>query len=183
MNNYSKKHNTFFVHIPKNAGTSMHQALGVQPKLRGHKTAQRLRELYNNFDECESIAIVRNPFDRMVSLFEFRVRGANKSKNKNFNRWIAAQLVAKKKLSMDYMNNLDCIHDGGKYLVKHVLRYENLQEDYAKLSRDVYSGTLPPLPKLNITVKKDYRTYYNDASKELVRTWFDKDIKEFNYEF
>ena len=130
----------------------MHQALGIPASKRGHRTAQNLKKKYAIFDECESIAIVRNPFDRMVSLYEFRKKKGAVGK-KTFTQWVKSKLISNKNITMDFMNNMDCIYKG-KYLVKHVLIYEHLDEDYERLNQEVYKGALPPLPNLMQRKKK-----------------------------
>ena len=56
----------FFVHVPKNAGTSVREALDM--KTLGHRTWKYREDHYPDF---VSFAIVRNPWDRFVSSFAY----------------------------------------------------------------------------------------------------------------
>ena len=76
-----------FVHVPRTGGTTMRAMLKkyvseetngmgpVWPERRGHLPAWKLAELMDernqgpNWDEFWSFAVVRNPFDRAVSLW------------------------------------------------------------------------------------------------------------------
>lgn len=45
MKNYSKKYNVVFVHIPKNAGTSINDTLEINKKDRGHKSLLEVEKI------------------------------------------------------------------------------------------------------------------------------------------
>ena len=65
--------------------------------------------------------------------------------------------------------------------VTRLLRFETLEEDFKIIQ--ILTNCYLPLPKENTTVHADYRTYYDDESRELVATWFADDIKQLGYEF
>ena len=68
-------HRFAFVHVPKAAGESVHAACrDAGLRLRAmdfHMTAMQLREECD-WDRYFSFAVVRNPWDRMVSMYHFR---------------------------------------------------------------------------------------------------------------
>ena len=77
--NESHKYKLVFFHLPKNAGVSVRRAIGIDKK---HKFPQKCfnvyaidvryitnDEIYNSYHK---FSIVRNPFERMVSLYSFR---------------------------------------------------------------------------------------------------------------
>jgi len=75
-------HKCIFVHIPKNAGTSVEELLiGCESAPRSqHFTCRELKsqnpELYSSlFRFC----IVRNPYDRLISAYEYLLHGGNRS--------------------------------------------------------------------------------------------------------
>jgi hypothetical protein len=71
------KHKTIFVHIPKNAGTSIKAFFGaiddgVAEGFHKHKTIKEIKnenpEAYNSY---KKFAIVRNPYERMISWYAY----------------------------------------------------------------------------------------------------------------
>jgi Sulfotransferase family len=66
-----------FIHVPKNAGTSINAALyGFNP---GHRSA-RLYDAFaqETFAAAESFAVLRNPIDRFLSSFDFLMAGGGR---------------------------------------------------------------------------------------------------------
>ena len=67
MSNVNNRYKNIFIHIPKNAGSSMEQLHYVGGS--GHRT---LKEIANNNNKSFlPWAFVRNPYDKIVSLFHF----------------------------------------------------------------------------------------------------------------
>lgn len=59
-----------FVHIPKNAGTSVYSALGMQKSF--HFTLNEYQQiLRRNYSKYFTFCFVRNPFERFVSLYNY----------------------------------------------------------------------------------------------------------------
>ena len=66
-----------FIHVPKTGGTSIHDAVaGVDAELipASHITTTDMRNLVGEdvYDKFMTFTVMRNPYDWLVSLFEYR---------------------------------------------------------------------------------------------------------------
>ena len=109
--NESERYKLIFFHIPKCAGVSVRRAIGIDKSknLFPHKnvsTALAIDVRYSTDDEIynsyHKFSIVRNPFERMLSLYSFRKKQGDLYIHANlndsdvgpdgkvwdFNRWI-----------------------------------------------------------------------------------------------
>lgn len=184
MKNYSSKYNLFFVHIPKNAGTSINEFLEIKPDNRGHRTPLQLSELYTEYSSTPSFAVIRNPWDRMVSLYKFR---KNKGHDKHligdysFQQWLLSTQTPKMAGYMEWVNQYDLLFKD-KNLVTEVIEYSNLVEELTIFLKKQGHYTIS-LPHLNSSNREHYSSYYNDECIDFVARKFDKDIRAFGYEF
>jgi hypothetical protein len=205
----SKKHNFIFVHIYKNAGTSIRSALkpftlsrwqwkghklfkkaGIsspffdpQP-LHGHVKASEIidslgREKFNSFF---SFAIVRNPWDWQVSLYNYMLSLKTHHQHEvvkelgNFEEYIKWRCENEVRYQKDFIYS-----ENNDLLVDYVGRFEDLNAEFNKICSHI--GISTSLPKHNVSNTKPYQHFYNDETKELVRRAFEPDIKLLEYEF
>jgi len=76
--------------------------------------------------------------------------------------------------------------DNGEIIVDFVGRYENLQETWGLLRERLNIDTRyrdMELPKLNVSKRGEYKTYYKDKDIERVYNLYKKDIDLFDYKF
>jgi len=195
-----------FVHIPKNAGTSVERYLSdprvvgdpsLNTFLGGDHTHYTLAELKSElsediFNNYFKFTIVRNPWDRMVSLYEYCVSGG-----RNNELWVgcdfrtfcrkfkANSLLVHTQHSFKgeiYSAHLLKQHEFISKDIDFVLRYENLSGDFKRVAARL-KLEVPFLPKTNNSVRRPYREYYDDVLKDLVRDIFIEDIRVFSYTF
>jgi hypothetical protein len=88
-----------------------------------------------------------------------------------------------------YINQWDWITDHkDKIRVNRILRYENLDKDFAKLLHDLGIPNFK-LEKINTAKqrsgqeRKHYRKYYNKEARKMIEKMFAKDLEAFNYKF
>ena len=70
----------------------------------------------------------------------------------------------------------------GKQMVDFIGRFENLQEDFNKICRDLNIDQIQ-LPKTNTSQHDHYRLYYSDETRDIIAKSFKTDIENFKYEF
>ena len=132
--NESHKYKLVFFHIPKCAGVSVRRAIGIDKKSHNFPfknvstglaidvRAQTDDEIYNSYHK---FSIVRNPYERMVSLYNFRKQGNDlytyndmpespvgpDGKEWGFNKWILSpemkgtdEMGQRRMISMSYFN-------------------------------------------------------------------------------
>ncbi|MEX0678586.1 MAG: sulfotransferase family 2 domain-containing protein [Pirellulales bacterium] len=198
--NTSHKHRCIFIHIPKAAGTSIKHALDMPG--RGHLAWAYYSLCYPQlWQQYTSFTVVRNPWDRAVSIYHWaKVQDSY---------WFKGQLVPidyellASKSFEECLTILDGQRErlkseawhrqtvwvagpkslGGKVMVDRVLRFENLDHDFPKFCEDL-GIEQRSLPKMNPSNRsRDYRQYYNDATRKLVERIYEPDIETFGYSF
>jgi len=173
-----------------------------------HKSTILLKKEMDDWDDLYKFTFIRNPYDRMVSFYTFyklpRVlpfvaRTRQKAIELSFPDWIK-YLKAKshtklgyhppRKIPMWRRPQVDFVYDGTEQIVDFVGRYENLTEDHRYICKHLeldQSETWDKhkrLQRFNYSHRlSDYRDYYDDESRSIVKWWFMRDIKEFNYTF
>lgn len=151
------------------------------------------RKIFRNdieyiIDDYYKFAFVRNPWDRTVSLYHYLVKQnkiiPNKRSINNFKDFVLlfSKDVAWLEELYSMKNQYDYLADNnGKLTVDFVGKFENLEEDFEKITRKL--GLEVSLPHLNKVKHKSYIEYYDDESYEIVKNRFRKDIAAFNYKF
>lgn len=208
----SHQHRFFFVHVPKTGGASIAAALcpfshrpenhpinccldrlGIHvnhfgkrewKRMRVHASAERLRRVYSPscYDDYFSFAFVRNPWDRLVSYYHYVTSRDHHHRNR---------LVAKLPTFADYLDyearrgksvQSKLLTDrSGKLLIDFVGRFENIERDFQAICRRI--GVSASIPHHNCSTHRDYRTYYDDRTIEMVARHWREDIERFGYTF
>ena len=187
----------------------MFQLFDLDEKINPHAAHFPIKPTWEKLtdDEYFTFAFVRNPWDRLVSLYRDKIRGVYSPDNTIlFSNLYGARFhkgMTFNKFAIQVCKIPDCISEihfrsqhrrlihNGKLLPNFVGRYENLAEDFEKVCE--ITGLSLKLPHLfdNVSkdnlktpwVKTDYRTYYNEELAELVGKRFSKDIDYFGYTF
>lgn len=146
------------------------------------RAAQR-RMPAETFDKYFKFAFVRNPWDRLVSEYEFLLekpthgRHARVKKLNSFKHFIQMQIPRRDA----YQINMLCDRHG-KLLVDFVGKLENLQSDWQTVCARI---GIPdqPLQRKNATQHRHYQDYYDNESRQLVARHWSREIELFEYAF
>ena len=177
-----------FVHINRTGGCSIERAIepiGDEPLVR-HETAIVIRKRVgkSRFDQCHKFTVVRNPWDRMVSMYCHRCQNIRDRRYRSikFGDFLRnLDKMGHKKIFT--ANQLDWISDrNGRLLVDEVGRFEELSSFWDGLCSSL-SLDLQRLERINHSKHKRYDEYYNKRTKEIVAKRFARDIKYFGYKF
>jgi chondroitin 4-sulfotransferase 11 len=179
-----------FIHINKTAGTSIGNAIGLP--IKHHQTAREViaRIGRDKWDKAYKFTLVRNPWDKVVSHYEYR-RKRNKtalaSNEIPFREWVRKTYGQDK--DPFYYNNPKAFQpqvewlkdDDGKITIDFIGKFESINEDFRQIRNAI--GIDAELPHLNASKRSGYRHYYDDESREIVSKWFQEDIELFGYHF
>ena len=173
-----KEHKAVFIHIPKSAGTSIESFFGnssfvVQPGRHDnvHEIRKRFPEVYETY---RKFAIIRNPYDKMVSWYFYLKRNLGEGLNTiSFNEWLNSPL--KLWHANDPISFLDPQHTWIDKTVE-VIKYENLNKEI----NDFFNKEIN-LPVLNKSKHKHYTEYYDKQSSRIIHDRYKEDFKKFNY--
>jgi len=145
------------------------------------------REIFQNLFK---FACVRNPWDLQVSSYHHIRRErphlmAGHDKFENFLRYkldpsrpYQYHIDTSIELQSDYLVDLN-----GKVIVDYIGRFEDLEKDFRESCRRI--GIDPPQLAHRRKAKNrlDYRSYYTDATAELIADRFKPDVELFDYKF
>lgn len=192
-----------FIHIPKTGGTSIEQSaydVGINwgkydPNLylekwktlgaSWHQPLYQLAEpeIYNNLlNKYDFFCVVRNPYHKIISEF--------------YCPWNVEVLI--KNVSVEYFNMFiqkkikECpttdhwapqslfVYHEGKQIIKHVLRFEFLSEEFQKLTQD-YGLNIPLKYHIHKADKKYGVKDLDPVTIKLINNYYIHDFINFNY--
>jgi chondroitin 4-sulfotransferase 11 len=192
------------VHIPKTGGQSIHKALGIGKmksslfgfhgdKEYSHFTAREIREHVGTdvFNRCFKLAVVRNPFDRLLSEYHFKRKGDR--------RFIDAGRLSFEEFVMElgsrfheigelpqreichFTPQADFVHDGGgRLMVDRLFRFEEFSSEIAGFIQEKYGVRVP---HINRTDHSSYAGCYSAGTRAIVERIYRRDLEAFGYVF
>ena len=193
-----------FLRIPKNASTSIYSFFGDSNTIRNeylsadnskylnvfepsHCTLQEAKKLLGDYvSELPLLAVLRNPYDRMVSMFFFAKKhnlGALYDISlSSFDEFVEGFYKASQnpdffhaKTQSEYIKGSDKVT---------LCRFENLKGDISKfISDNKLDFSMNDFQKLNSTDHKNYKSYYTEYSKRIVMDMWKDDLDRFSYSF
>ena len=202
-----------FIHIPKCGGVSVERSIqkaceDIQlgkmirippnPYIKSckglglHSTMKDYRRYYTSrFPEFYKFSIVRNPWRRMVSHYEYlMVPGWNKKVDENnkmkFSDFV--QIYKTDMLGFSMKEGYKIFLDDGKGTqLDKVIKLENINEDLPKVGLDI-NLEINEVLHVNSTdpknkVHENWKDYYNPGLRNIVYNIYKEDIKKYKYEF
>jgi hypothetical protein len=189
------KSNTIFIHIPKTAGISLVRAIYGDVTLEGHRSFYfNIIALDIKNENYFSFSFVRNPFDRLYSVYRYLKKGGINRHDKlafeahlsDFNDFEDFVLNGLDKKLIYKITHLIPQHEflcdkSGSILVDFIGRFENLDKDILLLSKKLNKNI--ELNHHNYNNKSDYKEVYTDKMIHKVNQIYQKDIDLFKYTF
>lgn len=198
----NRKEKIILIHIPKNAGSSIAKTLNIYPENRHKKNLnicygieddktvlQSLPlEYYDRYlndiliNECLKIAVVRNPYDRVLSDYFWSDRGC-----KNILEFLILieNTLKKEKSEIIKYNDFHQNHflpqyeyiRSDKFKIDKIFRFENINQEF----QDFFPEK--KLCHINQTNHVNWKEFFADKRKELdlINKIYSVDFKKFNY--
>ena len=135
------------------------------------------------FTDYFKFAFVRNPWERLVSEYEFILRNPHHGRYKrvkalgNFPAFIQMQVPRKDA----YQLNMLC-DKKGRLLMDFVGKLENLDRDWQTVCERIGIAHRV-LPRENVSDRKPYQDYYSEATVRLVAKHWAREIEMFEYSY
>ena len=138
------------------------------------------------FEGLHKFAVVRNPYDHMVSYYGFTKKHKGGRLYKEAQSWSLSESIGyfEQKNKREPCNQSSWLtNKHGAFLVDRIMYFEHLQDDFSDLAKYLQLGDDVKLPHLNTTQRTDYRDYYDDDLKRRVEQLYAPDFEAFGYEF
>lgn len=136
----------------------------------------------------EYFCVVRNPVDRMVSEANYEnIVRKNKSDRitpSNVNAFLQEQILAhhnNHKIKAHYIPQVNYVYVDGKAFCTYILKYENLQKDFALLLRKKGIPDDPQLDRAMVSNHVIQRKHLNKKTLELIQRIYKEDFDTFGY--
>lgn len=169
-----------FIHINKCGGTSVKRVLNGRTRYQKYKhepiadIAQRMSK--QEFDNHFKFAFIRNPYDRIKSMYLYRKFNLRRVKLKDmgFKEWFY------KAFTTDFtavpLMNKPCWHYisiDDELAVDFIGKLENVKQDWDKVC--AHLGIKAALPRVNRSIQKELS--FDEGMKRIVENQFQKDLE------
>ena len=171
------QHKFIFIHVPRTGGTSVRQMWKHWDKGdRTHTTYPMLLKKFPNraFNQYFKFGFMRNPWERVYSLFCKHVKNSPVDTSKGFKYWMFDESRTDsnrhKQSAMHFLKGVD-----------HVARYENFEEewDYIFDKVKIPRTNIPHANKFRDT--ESYKELYDDEMLNFITQYHQKDIDHGEY--
>ncbi len=146
-----------------------------------HMSAKAIRAAMDPvlFNAYRKLTVVRNPWDREVSLYYWTYR--DRSHRPSFDQFVRRWKYRPER------KNFDLYSIDGRIVADVVLRYETLSQDFSAFIDTLDVAQRPELPRAKTQQRKkdtaDYRSLYSSDTETIVRNRYAREIEAFGYQF
>lgn len=176
------------IHIKKTGGRSL---WGLFPQADDSHApwGEYYGNLGNKIADYFVWTIVRNPWDRMVSLFFYETYETGLAHTKSFARFIEDMYLPKKfgygvHYNYDSKPQIDYLTDHTNQLACDYVAYlPNINQDWEKMKKRLGMPSEIMYPHHGANKHEDYRSYYDPLTIEYVRQMYEREIELFGFEF
>lgn len=200
---YYQELGVLFVSVPKTANSSINYLLLERAGLLLHDTND-CRTIHNMKNQlriprslvCKlpkatfSFAFVRNPFDRIVSLYKNKVLHEDHVITRKYFGLIYPCMpfpdfvrvigrIPDRLADVHFRSQYSLLYDRGRCLVDYIGHYETLANDFRPIQERLH---LSALPTLNSAPQDSLPVAYDRSSAETINRRYRKDIMTFGYD-
>lgn len=197
LTRWNRQNKAIFIHIPKTAGTSIYNALGMDVPPYTHVPARVLAAQHpQDFASSFRFTFVRDPWDRMVSTYEFLRNGTTWDEQKHW----AREHIADRSLG-DFLRKVDADQGfraavmsyefffpqtyfltdrAGALLVDEIYRFEDIESGFAVLARR-FSVDHALGHARRSSKKASFHEYYDAQTHAIVGRLYARDCQMLGY--
>lgn len=189
-----------FIHIPKNAGTTIENIANENQIKWGRYKPEHNKYVLNNncnywhtppkyfnnkslYKKDETFCVIRNPYDRIVS--EYKYRNKNKKHTpEDLNKWIHEKLIPLNYvdggMNCHFIPQYEFVYDeNDKKVCDNILNFDNLTNDFNKLTKKHKIDLVLNKKRRDNSTKNTVTVNdLNDDTKQLIKTVYYKDFNE-----
>lgn len=180
----NNKHKFIYMHPQKCAGGALSNLLkrefsdtNLHIEKNHHPNFSDVVELTNQpLEKYFKFGVTRNTYDRVVSMY-FHAKKHNNYTH-TFDHFVLRSLSS-------WFGMHDKFTYQNEYMMNYIIRFEHFAEDVKNVMKKlgVYDFELEYITHNTQRPTTDYRSYYNEHTKNCVYNTFKWEINKFNYEF
>ena len=179
--------------LPSNRACRSHRQHILPFEVKQHYTLQSIRDiLYSRgekefYDNAFKFAVVRNPWDRIVSdaIYLKDSPWGDFLPDCNTPHEAITKLgnIRNVKNHRFDINQIDFLKVDGKVDVDYIIKFEDLNQGFKEVLEKLELPTNKKLGHAMPTKHKNYAEYYTEETKALIGERYKKDVEYFGYEF